>query len=133
MHAHLCFLCLMPKEARRGHWIPLGLELQMVVSCHVYAGNRIQVPCKSIQCSSGLSHLSSPANAFLMAVSRQCGRVQSSASLEFCPVHQAVVNRDAKRREVNGIPRVWGHIDTSLPLLLAIGKSFTYLVSVSSI
>jgi hypothetical protein len=34
--------CLVPKEARRGHWIPLELELQMFVS---YRGSWEQNPC----------------------------------------------------------------------------------------
>lgn len=28
-----------PSEARRGHWIPLVLELEMVLSQHMCAGN----------------------------------------------------------------------------------------------
>ena len=47
-------------EVRRGHQIPLELELQTVVSCHVSAGNGTQVLCKSNQYSLLLSHLSSP-------------------------------------------------------------------------
>lgn len=31
---HVCFhMCTVLADARRGHWIPLGLELQIVVSC----------------------------------------------------------------------------------------------------
>ena len=33
-------VCAVPTETRRGQWIPLGLELQMVVSGHVGAGNQ---------------------------------------------------------------------------------------------
>lgn len=33
-------MCLKPTEVRRGHQIPLDLELQMVVSCHMGAGNK---------------------------------------------------------------------------------------------
>ena len=38
----------------------LDLELEMFVSCHVDAGKSNQVLWKSSQCSSSLSHLSSP-------------------------------------------------------------------------
>jgi hypothetical protein len=30
----------MPMQARKGRWIPLELQLQTVVSCHVGAGTR---------------------------------------------------------------------------------------------
>ena len=42
----------------------MKLELRMVVSHHVDAGNQTQVFCKSSQCSSALSHLSNPWSFF---------------------------------------------------------------------
>lgn len=38
---------------------PMELELQTVVSCHLGAGNQLQVLYKSSQCSKLPSHLSS--------------------------------------------------------------------------
>lgn len=29
------YVCAVPAEARKGHWIHLGLKLQIVVSCNV--------------------------------------------------------------------------------------------------
>lgn len=40
-----------PLEARRGAFDPLELELQVVVSLHVGAGNRTSLLCKSNMCS----------------------------------------------------------------------------------
>lgn len=40
-----------PYEARRGRWIPLGLDWQMVVSCHVGAWYQKWVIQKNRQCS----------------------------------------------------------------------------------
>lgn len=39
---------------------PMELELQVVVSCHVYAGNRTQVLYKRNNHSQSPSHLSTP-------------------------------------------------------------------------
>jgi hypothetical protein len=43
-------------EARRGHQIPLELELQMVASCHMVLETKPRTSCKS----SLLNHLSGP-------------------------------------------------------------------------
>lgn len=51
------YVCAVPSEARKGN---LGLELQMVVRCHVGVGNRTQSLWKSNQCSQPLSRLSIP-------------------------------------------------------------------------
>jgi hypothetical protein len=39
---HMHSVCLVLLEARKGHWIPLELELHTTVSHHVGAGNRTQ-------------------------------------------------------------------------------------------
>lgn len=38
------FSCPVLSDVRRGHWAPLGLELQSIVSHHVFDGNRIPDP-----------------------------------------------------------------------------------------
>lgn len=43
--------------ARRGHWIPLRLKLEIAVSCHVGAENQTLVFCKSSTCSQPLPSL----------------------------------------------------------------------------
>ena len=43
MSVHMC----VPAEVRRGHWIPLALEFQMVVGYHVEDGNQTWVLWKS--------------------------------------------------------------------------------------
>lgn len=49
MYVCIPFECLMPQKTRSGCQIPLGLELQTVMSCHVGAWNQTQVSCKSRQ------------------------------------------------------------------------------------
>jgi hypothetical protein len=59
---YVCVSCvwLVPMAVRRGHRNPLELELEMIVSHHVGAGNQIQVLWKSSQCAYLLSHLPMP-------------------------------------------------------------------------
>ena len=49
LHEYKCVscACLVPKEVRKGHQIPLELELQIVVSHYVHIENPAQVICKS--------------------------------------------------------------------------------------
>lgn len=43
---HICVShATMPREARRGHWNPLQLELQAVLSNHVWDGTKIGLCC----------------------------------------------------------------------------------------
>jgi hypothetical protein len=44
----MCIICIQGSEEVLD---PQELELQMVVSCHVGAGNKIWVLCKSSKCS----------------------------------------------------------------------------------
>jgi hypothetical protein len=53
-HTHICICATVqavPAEARAGHQFPLDLELHMIVSHHVGAGNLTWVLWKSSQCS----------------------------------------------------------------------------------
>ena len=49
-YEYIPHLCLVPKETKRA-LDALELELQTTVSCHVRAGNLIQVLCMSSNCS----------------------------------------------------------------------------------
>ena len=44
LYAAVYHLSAVPAQARRGHHIPLGLELQTTVSHHVGTGNQTYVP-----------------------------------------------------------------------------------------
>lgn len=44
MYVYMPHMCLVSKEARKGWWIPPELELQLVVSDHVGAGNQNLAP-----------------------------------------------------------------------------------------
>lgn len=55
MYVHC--VCLLPEETRRGLWIPLELELRMVVGYHGGAGIK---PLKEQQILNFQVHLSSP-------------------------------------------------------------------------
>lgn len=47
MHVFICTVCMqVPREARRGHWIPKELELY-ILSFHIDAGNGTQVTRES--------------------------------------------------------------------------------------
>lgn len=56
-------------ESRRGHHIPLKLELQRVVSLSIEAGKQSQVHWKRSQCSSFLTNLHNP---FLPILDEMC-------------------------------------------------------------
>lgn len=65
-------MCLPPcvhvpgtQRGERGHQIPLELELQVVVSCHMGAGNQRQVLCRCRNCWCWLSQLPIALPSFL--------------------------------------------------------------------
>lgn len=64
-HLHVCMImciCKSPEAKRMS--CSLELELQVVKSHHVHAGNRIQVLCKRSRHSHPQSHVSSPITSF---------------------------------------------------------------------
>jgi hypothetical protein len=59
VHVWLCTLCVQARGGQKRALDPLELELQMVASHHVGAGNQTLVLCKIIKYPEPLSSLSS--------------------------------------------------------------------------
>lgn len=69
MYAYM-YVCMyvVPMDFRRGHWIPLELELHTVISHHVVLRIKLKSPCKTEDCSYLWSHLSSPRVTFIISL-----------------------------------------------------------------
>lgn len=71
---YLCAWCL--QRSKEGNVFLLGLELKIVVSCHVAgAGNLTPVLWENNPCSEALSHLFGPDLIFFLIDSGEKGRI----------------------------------------------------------